>query len=121
VIFYYTNIVAPAGGVITFTQSNSGDCGSGWAPMPPQSTDQVNVYTDNCANVSSSSTYNSATGQITTTLTGATPGQHLIVGIKYSPGGLKGQAVTNACHPTETYVFSDSGGASADFVLIPKN
>jgi len=121
VIFYYTHMTVPVGGVLTFTQSNSGSCGSGWGPMPPQNVGQVNVYTSACGNVSSSSTYNSTTGQITTTVTGAAAGTDIIVGVKYTPSALKGTAVTRVCHPTETYVFSDSGGGSDNFILFPKN
>jgi slime mold repeat-containing protein len=120
VIFYYSHITMPAGGVLTFTQSNSGTCGTVWKPMAPQSLGQVKVFTASCGNVTSSSTINSTTGQITTTVTGPSAGTQLIVGIKYSPGSLAGQAV-GACHPTQTYDFSDSGGSSAAFTLLPKN
>jgi hypothetical protein len=120
VIFYYTHIAAPAGGVMTFTQSNAGTCGTVWGPMSPQNLGQVKVYSATCGNISSSSTLNSTTGTITTTLTGVPAGTDLIVGIKYSPGSLAGQAV-GACHPTQTYTFSDSGGSSDTFALIPKN
>ena len=82
---------------------------------------QENVYTAACGSVQSSSTYNSTTGQITTNLTGAPAGTQIIVGIKYTPSDLKGQAVTRVCHPTETYTFSDSGGGSDSLALVPKN
>jgi hypothetical protein len=121
VIFYYTHMTVPAGGVLTFTQSNSGNCGTGWVPMPPQNVGQVNVYSLACANVTSSSTYNSSTGQITTTVTGAAAGTDVIVGIKYTPSALKGTPVTRTCHPTETYNFSDSGGGLDSIAFLPKN
>jgi len=120
VIFFYSHITVPAGGVVTFTQSNVGTCGSGWKPMAPQNTAQVNVYSEGCQNVSSSSTYNSTTGTITTTITGAAAGTSLIVGIKYTPSSLKGQAVTRTCHPTETYTFNGPGGSDSIF-FTPKN
>jgi hypothetical protein len=121
VIFYYTHMTVPAGGVLTFTQSNSGTCGTGWKPMEPQNVGQVNVYTTGCGNVTSSSVYNAATGTITTTVTGAPAGTDIIVGIKYAPSSLKGQAVTRVCHPTETYTFSDSGGGTDSIAFVPKN
>jgi hypothetical protein len=121
VLFYYTHMTVPVGGVLTFTQSNVGSCGSGWPPIPPQSVGQVRVYTSSCGNISSSSTYDATTGTITTTVTGAPAGTEIIVGIKYQPTALKGTPVTRVCHPVETYTFSDSGGSSDTYVLIPKN
>jgi hypothetical protein len=53
-------------------------------------------------------------------VTGATPGETLIIGIKYQISELKG---TNVCrpHPTETYTFSDSFGNGDSLVFVPKN
>jgi hypothetical protein len=121
VIFYYSHATVGAGGVITVNQSNSGSCGTGWKPMPPQNIQQVNLYTPACGNVTSGATFNSTTGQIVITAPGVAAGTQVIIGIKFTPSDLKGQAVTRVCHPTETYTFTDSSGGSDQFVIVPKN
>jgi hypothetical protein len=121
VIFYYSHVTVGAGGVITVSQTNSGNCGTGWKPMPPQNIQQANVYTPTCGNITSGATYNATTGQIVITAPGVPAGTQVIVGVKYTPSDLKGQAVTRVCHPTETYTFTDSSGGSDQFVVVPKN
>lgn len=54
------------------------------------------------------------------TVTGATPGETLIVGVKYNIATLKGTSVCRP-HPTETYTFSDSGGGTDSIMFVPKN
>jgi len=123
VMFYYTHMTAPSSGILTFTQTNASQTCSAasWKAMPPQATSQVVVYSAGCGTLSSSSTYNATTGTITTTLSGVAPGTPIIVGIKYQPGSLTGQAVTRTCHPQENYVFSDSGGGTDSIFFVPKN
>src|SRR5262249_30013363 len=92
VLFYYSKIVAPSAAfTITVNESNAplaGSCSS-WAPLPPQSVGQINLYSATCGNRSSQNSYDSATGTVTMSVTGATKGEMLIVGIKYNPSALR--------------------------------
>jgi hypothetical protein len=99
-MFYYTKIIAPSASFsFTVNQNNApvaGGCAS-WAPLPPQSLGQVNLYSATCGNRASTNSYNPTTGAVTMSITGAIPGETLIVGIKYNNSGLRGQAVCG--HP----------------------
>jgi hypothetical protein len=123
-MFYYATYVAPSASfTITINEAiapNSTCSFPNWPPLAPQNLGQANLYSANCGNRSSSNSYNPTTGALTMSVTGATPGETLIIGIKYSISGLKG---TNVCrpHPIETYTFSDSGGNSDTLVFMPKN
>src|SRR5262249_42270271 len=123
VFFYYTRIVAPSSSfTITVTQSNAptaGSCSS-WRPIDWQNAANANLYSATCGSRSSSNSFDPVTGTVTMSVTGATAGETLIVGIKYSPGSLKGQSVCRP-HPTEMYSFSDSGGGGDSIVVVPKN
>src|SRR5262249_14941064 len=114
VMFYYTSIVAPSSSfTFTLNQSNlplAGACSS-WMPIPPQNLGQINLYDATCGARTSTNSYNSATGAVTMSITGATPGETLIIGVKYSNSSLKGQTVCRP-HPTEKYTFSDSFGGT---------
>jgi len=124
VMFYYSTIIAPSSSfTINVTQSiapNSACSFPNWPPLAPQSLSQANLYSASCGNRSTSNSYNPTTGTVTMSVTGATPGETLIIGIKYQISELKG---TNVCrpHPTETYTFSDSFGNGDSLVFVPKN
>jgi len=123
VMFYYTKIVAPSSAFsFSVSQSNAplaGSCAN-WAPLPVQGVGQINLYDASCGNRAASPSYDATTGTATMSITGATPGETLIVGIKYSISNLKGQAVCRP-HPTEKYTFSDSAGGTDSLIIVPKN
>ena len=122
VMFYWATIVAPAA---SFTYTVDQDVAPStcvfpdWPVLSPQNSGHIDVYTASCGNRQSSSSFDPTTGTVTISVTGATPGETLVVGIKYD-NGLKG---TNVCrpHPAETYTFSDSVGNSDTLVFVPKN
>jgi uncharacterized repeat protein (TIGR01451 family) len=124
VMFYYSTIVAPSSSFsIVVNQAIAPDSACSfpnWPPLAPQNLGQANLYSAGCGNRSSSNSYNPTTGALTMSVTGATPGEVLVVGIKYNISALKG---TNVCrpHPIETYTFTDSGGNSDTLRFVPKN
>jgi hypothetical protein len=124
VLFYYSTIVAPSASfTITVNQAiapNSACTFPNWPPLAPQALSQANLYSASCGNRVTSNSFNPTTGTVTMSVTGATPGETLIIGIKYQTSTLKG---TNVCrpHPTETYTFSDSLGNGDSVKFVPKN
>jgi uncharacterized repeat protein (TIGR01451 family) len=104
VLFYFSKISnAPSTSfTITVPQSNNG----GWGPMPIQNTGQIVLYNADCTKSSrqGTTTYNKTSGLVTVNVNSGTAGTY-ILGIKYSPSDLAGQAVT-APFPTVTYSFS---------------
>jgi hypothetical protein len=124
VLFYYSTIIAPSASfTITVNQAiapNSACTFPNWPPLAPQSLSQANLYSASCGNRATSNSFNPTTGTVTMSVTGATPGETLIIGIKYQTSNLKG---TNVCrpHPVETYTFSDSLGNGDSVVFVPKN
>ena len=105
VLFYYSKVTAPgASFTITVPQTNT----LGWKIMGIQP-GQALLYDASCnkLNITGSQAGN---GTVTYNVTGATAGALLIVGIKYDPGTLVGQAVSKSgtppVFPTNTYNFS---------------
>jgi hypothetical protein len=124
---YYSAIVAPSASfTITISQAvapGSACAFPNWPPLSLQNAAQANLYSGSCGNRASSNSFDPGTGTVTMSVTGATPGESLVIGVKYQTSSLKG---TNVCrpHPTETYTISDStgsGGSSDTLVLVPKN
>jgi uncharacterized repeat protein (TIGR01451 family) len=124
---YYSTIVAPSAS-FTITVSQAVAPGSAcafpnWPPLALQNAAQANLYSASCGHLNTSNSFDPGTGTLTMSVTGATTGETLILGVKYNTSSLKG---TNVCrpHPTETYTISDStgsGGSSDTLVLVPKN
>jgi hypothetical protein len=123
-MFYYSTIVAPAATfTINVNQSiapNSTCSFPNWPPLRPQTLAQANVYSATCGNRQSTNSFNATTGQLTMLVKNATPGETLIIGIKYSISDLKGTLVCRP-HPTETYTFTDSFGGSDSLQFVPRN
>jgi uncharacterized repeat protein (TIGR01451 family) len=124
VMVYWSQIVAPSASfafaVNEAIAPNSACAFPNWPALGPQSLSQANLYSGSCGNRSSSSSFDSNTGTLTMSVTGATPGETLVIGIKYRVSDLKGTAVCRP-HPIETYTFGDSVGNSDTLVFIPKN
>jgi hypothetical protein len=124
VMYYFSTIIAPSASfAITVNEAvapGSACSFPNWPPLDIQNNAQANLYSASCGNRSSTNSFNPATGTLTMSVTGATPGETLVISVKYTVSRLKG---TNVCrpHPIETYTFSDSSGNSDTLVLIPKN
>jgi hypothetical protein len=111
VMFYYSSITAPSASfTTTVTQANS----AGWMTMPAQGTNQIVLYDSNCTKSATqrTTTFRASDGLATIQVSGATTGATYVVGIKYSPSDLSGQAVASPS-PTVTYSFTTATGGTA--------
>jgi hypothetical protein len=108
--FYEKLTATGAGFTLQIDQSNTG----GWVPVALAKGTAVTLYNADCAKASAlgSVVYNPATGTVTTSVTGATPGAAYFVAVKYNPASLVGTPIT-APNPTVTYNFATSAGGAA--------
>jgi hypothetical protein len=97
---------------IVIGQSNTG----AWVPFATVRGTAVTLYNASCvrSNALGTVSYNPATGALTLTVSGATPGAVYFVAVKYNPASLVGTPIT-APNPTVTYNFV----TSADGVALP--
>lgn len=125
VFFYYSQFAAPAA---AFTLEVSQTLSAAFRPIPIQDLGQVVLYDASCQKSAlvQVKSFDAETGRVTVAVTGATAGQTLILGIKYSASALKGQAVPSP-HPSVAYLWQTWLNSTALYpswatlVAAPKN
>lgn len=99
VFFYYTTVVAPSSDfTVDITQSETNPT---FSTLLGIMNNQVRVYDADCSD-SSLATVTVSGGQVSLSVSGATPGEPLIVSVKYTTGTLPGQTA-----PTPSTIHYD--------------
>jgi hypothetical protein len=101
VLFYYTRVTAPSSSfTVTIAQTKN----SGAVPFFGAQTSQVRVLNSDCS--AQAGTVSISGGQVTINVTGATPGEIIVISVKYDPGTVTGTAVSGPPFPTFHYDFA---------------
>jgi hypothetical protein len=93
VLFYYSSIVAPSSSFsIDVVETNTNSAFNLFGVQKGQ----VNLYSASCGSAGVTSTTTLiTTGTVHIAVSGATPGATYIIGIKYDPGSVTGQSVSD--------------------------